>query len=384
MFFLKLMFLILFLNSSLLSNTETNRLSEEELNKQLEVEALLKGEDTTLIHGDSNKSGQKTSSFKDNDDTYRDIALYNLITRYGTDNNIKNYNISSKENINFLADNVGIHTKKLQDEEAKRKAEQKAKDDEENEIRILSFSGYCSIRNTIEVDAIQGYSLLDCELNDNELGLASTKVMAMFTPITSRNALIGKPIYILDTNNKKMPIQSGVILTADGTSLNLANFINDKKLKRLTGDILGQTGDIMINQSVAYLNQLEESKKKEEIIINNSVSGTTQSKATNTEAPDVTTYLVHSGIQLFSGLFKLGGLLLSEDKYPLFRVDARSEFYLDFVVEINGNKDKSKDTKESERIKYENKSYEEHNKPVSIGEEIPQQKIQLPTSALGN
>ena len=150
--FIKLIFLILFFNVTLFSNTRTNTLSEEELNKQLEAEALLKGEDTSNIHDNSEKSGQKTSSFKDNDDTYRDIALFNLISRYTLENNTKNFNVAQKDNVNFLADNVGVYTKKLQEEEAKRKAEQQAKEDKENETRVLSFSGYCSIRNTIEID----------------------------------------------------------------------------------------------------------------------------------------------------------------------------------------------------------------------------------------
>ena len=156
-------------------------------------------------------------------------------------------------------------------------------------------------------------------------------------------------------------------------------------MKKLTGDLMSQTGDIALNQSVAYLNQLEESNKREEVVLNSSISGTTQTKTTNTEAPDATTYLVHSGIQFVSGLFKLGGLLLSEDKYPLFKVYQDSGFYADFVVEINGDK-KGKVTKESkelERIDYQDKAYEESNKPISIGEDVTPQKLQLPSSPLG-
>ncbi len=382
---MNMILVILLLNLGLFANVRTNNLSEDELNKQLEAEALLRGEDTSGVYGESKKDSEKTSSSKDNDDKYRDIALYNFITRYDNENDKKTYPITLNNKAVVLADNVGVYNQKmkeLQDIEDKKKAEQEK---EENQTKTIYFTGYCFTRNAIEVENIQGYGIVDCSFEDNELNISTSKMMAMFIPITSRNALIAKPIYLLGKDNKKIPIQTGVILTLDRTSLNVANFINDKKMKKLTGDLMSQTGDIALNQSVAYLNQLEESNKREEVVLNSSISGTTQTKTTNTEAPDATTYLVHSGIQFVSGLFKLGGLLLSEDKYPLFKVYQDSGFYADFVVEINGDK-KGKVTKESkelERIDYQDKAYEENNKPISIGEDVTPQKLQLPNSPLG-
>ncbi len=382
---MNMILVILLLNLGLFANVRTNNLSEDELNKQLEAEALLRGEDTSGVYGESKKDSEKTSSSKDNDDKYRDIALYNFITRYDNENDKKTYPITLNNKAVVLADNVGVYNQKmkeLQDIEDKKKAEQEK---EENQTKTIYFTGYCFTRNAIEVENIQGYGIVDCSFEDNELNISTSKMMAMFIPITSRNALIAKPIYLLGKDNKKIPIQTGVILTLDRTSLNVANFINDKKMKKLTGDLMSQTGDIALNQSVAYLNQLEESNKREEVVLNSSISGTTQTKTTNTEAPDATTYLVHSGIQFVSGLFKLGGLLLSEDKYPLFKVYQDSGFYADFVVEINGDK-KGKVTKESkelEKIDYQDKAYEENNKPISIGEDVTPQKLQLPRSPLG-
>lgn len=382
---MNMILVILLLNLGLFANVRTNDLSEDELNKQLEAEALLRGEDTSGVYGESKKDSEKTSSSKDNDDKYRDIALYNFITRYDNENDKKTYPITLNNKAVVLADNVGVYNQKmkeLQDIEDKKKAEQEK---EENQTKTIYFTGYCFTRNAIEVENIQGYGIVDCSFEDNELNISTSKMMAMFIPITSRNALIAKPIYLLGKDNKKIPIQTGVILTLDRTSLNVANFINDKKMKKLTGDLMSQTGDIALNQSVAYLNQLEESNKREEVVLNSSISGTTQTKTTNTEAPDATTYLVHSGIQFVSGLFKLGGLLLSEDKYPLFKVYQDSGFYADFVVEINGDK-KGKVTKESkelEKIDYQDKAYEENNKPISIGEDVTPQKLQLPNSPLG-
>lgn len=376
---------ILIIKLSLFANTKTNLLSEEELNKQLEAEAILRGEDTNDIQGNSEKNSQKTTSSKDNDDKYRDIALYNYLSRYSSENDKKIYPITIKDKVIILADNVGVYNQKIKEIEEKKQAEKDSKDKEANETKTVYFTGYCYTRNAIEVENIQGYGIIDCTFENNDLNIKDSKMMAMFIPITSRNALIAKPIYLLDNKNKKIPVQTGVILTLDRTSLNVANFINDKKMKKLAGDLMSQTGDIALNQSVAYLNQLEESKRREEVVLNSSISGTTQTKTTNTEAPDGTTYLVHSGIQFISGLFKLGGLILSEDKYPLFKVYQDSGFYVDFVVEINGDKKGkiTKEYKELERIDYQDKAYEENNKPISIGEDVTPEKLQLPTSPLG-
>ena len=371
--------------TSLFANVRGENLSEDELNKQLQAEALLRGEDTESMKVDTDKTSQKTSSSRDNNDKYEDVALYNLINRYNTENDKKIFQVVIKEKTTILADNVGEYTAKLQALDEKKKLEQQNKEKEAKETKTVYFSGYCFTNNAIEVENIQGYGVLDCTFEKNELNIDSSKMMAVFVPITSRSALIAKPIYLLDKTNKKTPIQSGVVLTLDRTSLNIANFVNDKKIKKLSGELLNSTGDIILNQSVAYLNQLEESKRKEEIITSSSISGTTQSKTTNTEAPDGTTYLIHSGIQFISGLFKLGGLVLSEDKYPYFKVYKDSGFYVDFIVEINGEKGiKTKENKELEKVDYKNNIYDETIKPISIGEDVAPQKLQLPSTPLGN
>lgn len=383
-FFFILIFGTIGLNAN--ANVKVTNLSEEELEKQLRADAILKGESTDSMRDETDKSSQKTSSSKYNDDKYEDIALYNLITRYNTENDKKIFQVLPKDKAIILADNVGLYNLKLQEIEEKKRLEQLNKEQEANETKTVYFTGYCFTNNAIEVENIQGYGVVDCTFEKNDLNIDSSRMMAVFVPITSRSALIAKPIYLLDKSNKKTPIQSGVILTLDRTSLNIANFVNDKKIKKLSGELMSGTGDIILNQSVAYLNQLEESKRKEEIVTNSSISGTTQSKTTNTEAPDGTTYLIHSGIQFISGLFKLGGLILSEDKYPYFKVYKDSGFYVDFIVEINGNKGiKTKENRELEKIDYKNNIYDETIKPISIGEDVPPQKLQLPsTPLLGN
>lgn len=378
-------FVILIIETTgLFANIKSNNLSEEELNKQLKAEALLRGEDTESMKDDGDKSSQKTSSGKDNEDKYKDVAMYNLLSKYNTDNDKKLFPVVLKDKSMILADNVGAYNEKQKALDEKKRLEAENKQKEATETKTIYLTGYCFTNNAIEVENIQGYGVIDCTFEKNDLDIDSSKMMAVFVPITSRSALIAKPIYLLDKKNKKTPIQSGVILTLDRTSLNIANFVNDKKIKKLSGDLLNQTGDIILNQSVAYLNQLEESKRKEEIVTNSSISGTTQSKTTNTDAPDGTTYLIHSGIQFISGLFKLGGLVLSEDKYPFFKVYKDSGFYVDFVVEINGDKGiKTKENKQLEKLDYKNNIYDEAIKPISIGEDVTPQKLQLPSTPLG-
>ena len=132
---MNMILVILLLNLGLFANVRTNNLSEDELNKQLEAEALLRGEDTSGVYGESKKDSEKTSSSKDNDDKYRDIALYNFITRYDNENDKKTYPITLNNKAVVLADNVGVYNQKmkeLQDIEDKKKAEQEK---EENQKR---------------------------------------------------------------------------------------------------------------------------------------------------------------------------------------------------------------------------------------------------------
>lgn len=375
-----LLSLLLTMSLNLYANTKNN-ISNDELNKQLQAEALLKNEDTKDILGNNdNKKSKHTSSYEINKDKYEDIALINYIERYNKENDKLDFSINTEKKISFVNDNIGIYNKKIEEIKAIKKAEKEQQQKEINETRTVYLSGYCFTKNEIEVEHIQSYSLLDCEFEDNDLNIKQSKLMTMFVPITNRNALIGTPIYLLGKNNKKLPVETGVILTLDRTSMNIANFINDKKLKKISGDVLTQTGDIFLNQSMAYMNQLQESKKREEINSSASISGTTITKTTNTEAPDFSTYLVHSGIQLISGILKLGGILISEDKYPLFKVYQNSGFYADFIVVLNSEKNntRTKENEQRELVDYQLKEYEKSNKHISIGDDVPEQKFQLP------
>lgn len=369
----------LLLASSLMANTNvvTKTLSESDLRNQLNTEAIINNQDTSAIDN-KNKVGKskETSSFIVNDDRYEDMAIYNYYVSYATANNkieFSSANDAKKSKVSFLSNNVERHEAKIKaEEEELAKALALANKSIGKGIELGStvyMSGYCYTKNPIEVEQVQGYSILDCTFEDNELNIDSSKMMAMFVPLTKRNALISKPVYI-QKGTKKLPITNGVVLTIDRTSMNVANFINDKKLKKLSSDLLTQTGDVLLNNSMAYMEQKEASAKTQDVISDSSVSGTTTTTTTNTEAPNVSTYLVSAGIQLFSAIIKGVGILMSEDKYPLFKVYSNSGFYVDFMIEIN--------EKNSKTLNYMDKSYDEYNKNISVGEDVPEQVLTLP------
>ncbi|KAB7891306.1 hypothetical protein [Poseidonibacter ostreae] len=362
------------------SNTQvydvsTKSLSEEELEKQLGTEAIINNQDTSELVNDKRKSNTKTtSSYQLNNDNYEDISIYNYLVSYNQENNKKDFSLSAvkkKDSTNFLADNITAYNTKMEKEkEALAKALEANKTDDLLGQTVF-MSGYCYTDNTVEIEQVQGYSVLDCTFDDNELNIDSSRMMAMFVPLTSRNALIAKPIY-LQKNSKKLPIEKGVILTVDRTSMNVANFINDKKLKKLTADVIGQTGDVLLSNSVAYMEQKEASETTTSSTSTTSVSGTSTTSASETKAPDISTYLVTAGVQLFSTIIKGIGILMSEDKYPLFKVYKQSGFYVDFVVEI--------DSKNKKTLNYMNESYDTYNKNISIGEDVAEEALTLPVA----
>lgn len=355
------------------TDIKVKSLDEKQLKQFLNIDGAINKqnvEDKKI--DDEQKNSKETTSHELNNDTYEDIAIYNYIVAYDTKSNKKKY-LEKFENTKFVTDNVLAYNKKLEEQKKALEEEKKNEEEKQSEERTIAFSGYCSSSYDIEVEKIQAYNVLNCLFDENELNISSSKMMVMLSPLTDRNALVGKPIY-LQYGQKKISIENGIMLTADRTSMNVANFVNDKKLKKLSGEFMTQGGDAILNNSIAYMKQKEASQVTEEVVSESSVSGTTTTTASNTEEPKVETYLASTGLQLLSGLIKIGGILLSEDSHPLFKVHANQQFYVDFVVTL--------DEKNKKTINYMIDTYEKSNKEISVGSHANQETLQLPTISI--
>jgi len=345
-------FFIFFILFYSIANAE---MSQQEIVKQLQSEAALLNQNDSALNDNNQKTSKKTSSKKNNIDTYRDVAIYKLIKQRDEeiDRNSKNHDAKAEE---FIANNKDIY-EEAEAEFEKTLTEKEKQSEKEIKEKIYNITGYCSTRNPIEVERVQAYSILDCQFNKNDLNIENTQMFASFVPIYDKLALFGRPIY-LNVHHNKLPIKNGVMLTVDQTNLNLATFINDVKIKNLLADMALASNSVVYNSSVAYMTALEESKKTEEVNITPNTSGQPIIQtATNTKKPNVDDYVITAGIQLVSSLINAVGNFYKDNNYPLYKIAKRTQLYVDFNIKIKGDA--------QELIDYKINDYKEIKLPVS-------------------
>jgi hypothetical protein len=310
-------------------------ITKEEILKSMTSESAMHNENDTELVSKSQSKSISTTSKKHNKDTYRDVAIYKLVRNRDEEMDKASPNNIAK-NEDFMANNQDVYEKEREAYLRAQREAEKGKEIEDEE-RIYNISGYCTTRNDMEVERIQAYSVMDCRFNENDLNIDSSTMFASFSPIYEKLALIGKPVY-LNQGNKKLPIENGIILTADQTNLNVATFVNDVKIKNLLANFALTTNDIVYATSMDYLTQLKASKITEELDSSTSASGTSVTKATNTAEIEVSTYLTVAGIQLISSVVDAIGNFYIDNNYPLYKVASRTQYYVDFNIKIKGNK----------------------------------------------
>ena len=310
--------------------------TQEEKVKALGIDTIIKDEmnATVVIDKDSmvKSSSKITTSITNNTDTYRDVAIYNQLVTQWKDNE-KNTVQLAKDG-SFLADNESIGAKIAKYRLAK--DNQVAKDVETEEI--YNLTGYCTIINDIEIERLQQYSAMQCEFEDNEFALDNSTLFASFVPVYDKLALIGRPIY-LKQGNRKLPIENGIILTIDQTNLNLATFINDKKIQNFVAETIVKADEIAYTNSMDYLEQKKNSAVTEDMSVMQSAGGVATVKTINTAPIDSSTYITLAGIQLASSVVGALGKLYIDSNYPMYKIVKYTQFYVDFNIKIKG-KDK--------------------------------------------
>lgn len=339
---------------SLLSVALFSALTKEEIINQLKMEGSLNDEVNTETNIKSKRDAKATSSKTYNDDTYIDVVLFNMIRRQQSADSKEMKgpsNIAKKRE--FLANNEAAHEDKLKQLQAQEvTAEQK-----EGE-QIYNLSGYCTILNELEVERLQVYSLMDCKFEENDLGIRNSKLLASFVPIFNKLALLGKPIY-LRLDERKLPIENGIMLTVDQTNLNLATFINDTRIKDLIADTAIKTNEIVYNSSVQYLEEKKLSDTTEELVIAGDSNNLTTTKATNTKAPDIVDYALVGGIQILSSIIGGLGNYYKDNNYPLYKVERYTQIFIDFNIKMAPSKKSMIDyrTEDHNSISKDRKNY---------------------------
>jgi len=295
---------------------------------------------------------------KQYEDTLLDTVIYTDIIKFTT-----NTPISNAKSVAFVTNNVVVYRKKLEEERQKNNQNKT-----EKETVYYKAVGYCNFANNIEVTASNEFAMLECSFNinaKNQTVYRKGKLFAGLYPDYKREMLIALPIY-LKFNNVEYP-SKGVILNGQMTSLNVADYVDKIRIRKLLAKSLIVSSDVAYTQSMAYLKALEASKKQEEVIYQNITNPngtvtTTPITIANYQKPDKKDYWVTGLIELTSRLVNLFGEDYLEYLKPMFKVNQGSVVYAN-VIFYENDKDligtyKELNTKEIEKINTNNEKFE--------------------------
>jgi hypothetical protein len=212
--------------------------------------------------------------------------------------------------------------------EAERKAaasKAKAKRKSEEEKTLVKFvKGYCYLHNDVVVERIATYANLDCDF-PQPLGRASLSVS--MTPEFYAKALVANPLYVVK-DNVRLPVLNGVVMTKDQNSINLANVVNDRLLKKILATGTYRGIGVAAQQAQAYLNAYQESLKHEQaVVLDGNTTGVVTT--TNTEKPSPGLYAAMAGVQFISEMAKIVGENFVRELPFTFKAFKGSVYYVD-------------------------------------------------------
>lgn len=262
--------------------------------------------------------------------TLNDTFLDTVIS-YDIQKNAFSTRAQTAQNRRFAMDNVALEQKRL--EELRRLA-RKNRQTAKKPKKIFRATGYCTFANDVNIEASNEYSMLDCSLKIGNRFVQS-QLFAGLYPDYKREMLIALPIYVKIGDNR-YPAK-GVILNAQMTSMNVANYVDRVRIRRLLAKSLLVTSDVAYNQASAYLKAVEESKKQEQIAYTtqtNPVTGAITQipiTITNTQKPDKRTYWQTGIVELTSKLINLFGKDYLSYLKPFYKVKAGSAVYADII-----------------------------------------------------
>lgn len=320
---------------------------------QNRIKQLYFGEDSRVL----DRSGKKLiqSRSVDNDSFLYEV-LYEKIKARGGEESPINIAISSPTE---LHDNVKYHNKVIKEiKKANKKEQLKQKKPEKIHLR-----GYCRFKNDVEVDLIKTYAKVNCEFRHPRINRA--KLMLSLIPNPKLKVLIATPIYV-DTEHEPLDVIGGVVMSADQTSINIANYVNDILLKEVAAKSFIRGGDIAYAQAIGFLEEKKASRTTESVqtqIVDNGNGGTTTVpiKTTNQLPPSPNDYITAGLVTFASSLVKIFGEAYLSRLHYVFKVYRNNQVYVDLVVtkkDINYNK--------AESIKYDTGAQGVSSEVISI------------------
>jgi len=308
--------------------------AEKSLTK--EAEAYL--EKTRKIGGDVIEDVAKGKEVEDRKggyfDNYMDTVIWNDTFKKKTDN-IPQVQGMKAGTQTIVLDTPVENLKAQWDAEEARLAALHANDtNKSNEAPIIFAGGYCTLEERLSISKFNEYGKLDCLLDFGEGKYKRAEVFTSFYPDYKREMVIAIPMYMTFEDDSRASF-SGIVLKANKTSMNMAGWVDNRRIEKMLGEGLLMTNDIIYNYANAYMNALIQSKIREELIYpdgyedgnrtnryNNGYPGYSvyPRTTTNVAPPEARDYVISAGIQILSNIFAITGKDYMYSKEPLFGV----------------------------------------------------------------
>lgn len=298
---------------------------------------------------DSAKGRLKEDEMGQIDDTLMDVVVYNDIVRgeshHKTRPLVQKEARGKTQGIALASPASELAKDSLENEKAY-KAEQERlaleKAEKDKEIPSYFAGGYCTVNTPVKIIRSSEFTILNCMLDFGNGEFRDAQVFAGVYPNYRKETLTMLPIYATFNNQNRVNL-SGVVLTADKGSLNVADHVENFKIRELVAEYGLAINDVAYNYATAYMSQLVASQtttSTDYVTVSdpnnpNNTSPIVPVTTTNTLPPRASDYFTMAGINLLSQIFAIGAKNLLEDNEPLFRIYGGKRVYVEGIVTVD-------------------------------------------------
>jgi len=292
------------------------------------------------ISGEGNNTEDRKGTIKDN---LLDSVIYTDVLRKTTNKkpylqgselaHAKPFGADMATPATDLANEAG----KLEQERLARLA---AESDKAKETPSYFGGGYCRMRTPVNISKSSEFSVLSCLINLGQNQYRRAEVFAGVYPDYEREILIALPIYATFESGARVHV-SGVVLNENKSSFDIADYVDNRRIRQLVGEAGLATNDIAYRYASAYMSALQESKIKEDIEYVSTVDPNTgltipvPVATRNVEPPKTADYFAAAGVELVSKLFSIGTKEYMVSADPLFKAYGGKRVWIEGIFEAD-------------------------------------------------
>jgi hypothetical protein len=286
------------------------------------------------------KGGQKVNDEKGGvEDDYMDSVIWVDIFEKKTHGVPLPFTFSNGiDNPNLLAHPVDKKNEEFAKLEAKALAKQ-AKLEAQKKEKVSYFAGgYCTMPYSVSISKGREFMKLNCSLNFGSDNYRPASVFTVLYPDYKRERVYAIPLYI-DLPSGKRANFSGIVLNETKTSVNVADWVDNARLRKLIGEGVLAANDIAYKYVSGYLQAKQESRTTTQVhyIATQGANGTSTTVPVETKQvkpPKVSDYLIGAGVELLTKLFSLKGKDYLYSSNPLFIVNPK-KVYVEGIVNFD-------------------------------------------------